>query len=187
MRKNLPLDYRSNKQTSEATRMLNVPFPIIRLGEVYLNYAEALNEYYGTSRQDEALYYLNEIRTRAGIPAYEGTYSQDEMRGMIRHERKIELAWECNRYFDVRRWFTAHGPDGEFNHDEYGLDMSRGTGATDPAFFTLTKVANKRFDIQHYFLPSSLRDHAQYAAGAGALLLMAAAGHMLNLKMENSL
>ena len=153
VRKNLPLDYRSNKQTSEATRMLNVPFPIIRLGEVYLNYAEALNEYYGTSRQDEALYYLNEIRTRAGIPAYEGTYSQDEMRGMIRHERKIELAWECNRYFDVRRWFTAHGPDGEFNHDEYGLDMSRGTGATDPAFFTLTKVANKRFDIQHYFLP----------------------------------
>ena len=153
VRKNLPLDYRSNKQTSEATRMLNVPFPIIRLGEVYLNYAEALNEYYGTSRQDEALYYLNEIRTRAGIPAYEGTYSQDEMRGMIRHERKIELAWACNRYFDVRRWFTAHGPDGEFNHDEYGLDMSRGTGATDPAFFTLTKVANKRFDIQHYFLP----------------------------------
>ena len=153
VRKNLPLDYRSNKQTSEATRMLNVPFPIIRLGEVYLNYAEALNEYYGTSRQDEALYYLNEIRTRAGIPAYEGTYSQDEMREMIRHERKIELAWECNRYFDVRRWFTAHGPDGEFNHDEYGLDMSRGTGATDPAFFTLTKVANKRFDIQHYFLP----------------------------------
>ncbi|MBD9234314.1 MAG: RagB/SusD family nutrient uptake outer membrane protein, partial [Alistipes onderdonkii] len=68
VRKNLPLDYRSNKQTSEATRMLNVPFPIIRLGEVYLNYAEALNEYYGTSRQDEALYYLNEIRTRAGIP-----------------------------------------------------------------------------------------------------------------------
>lgn len=65
VRKNLPLDYRSNKQTSEATRMLNVPFPIIRLGEVYLNYAEALNEYYGTSRQDEALYYLNEIRTRA--------------------------------------------------------------------------------------------------------------------------
>ena len=31
--------------------------------------------------------------------------------------------------------------------------MSRGTGATAPAFFPLTKVANKRFDIQHYFLP----------------------------------
>ena len=75
------------------------------------------------------------------------------MRGMIRHERKIELAWECNRYFDVRRWFTAHGPDGEFNHDEYGLDMSRGTGATDPAFFTLTMYTSA--DIQHYFRPST--------------------------------
>lgn len=153
VRKNVSLDYCSNKQQSTATRMLNVPFPVIRLGEVYLNYAEAMNEYYGEAEQEEVLYYLNQIRTRAGIPPYEGKYTQDEMREMIRHERKIELAWECNRYFDVRRWFIAHGPEGEFNHDEYGLDMSRGESATDPSFFTLTKVANKRFDIQHYFLP----------------------------------
>lgn len=121
-------------------------------------------------------------------PAYEGTYSQDEMRGMIRHERKIELAWECNRYFDVRRWFTAHGPDGEFNHDEYGLDMSRGTGAPTGVLHPDQGGNQGCFDIQHYFLPIKFfGDHAQYAAGAGALLLMAAAGHMLNLKMENSL
>lgn len=153
VRKNIPLDYHSNKQTSTDTWQLYVPFPIIRLGEVYLNYAEALNEYYGTSKQTEVLFYLNEIRTRAGISAYIGTYSKEQMRAMIHHERKIELAWEANRYFDVRRWFTAHGPNGEFNHDEYGLDMSRGANATDPAFFTLTKVANKRFDLKHYFLP----------------------------------
>lgn len=75
------------------------------------------------------------------------------MRKMIRHERRIELAWECNRFFDVRRWFIAHGPEGLFNHEEYGLDMTRGTGPTDTPFFTLTKVANKTFNIQHYFLP----------------------------------
>ena len=120
---------------------------------MYLNYAEAMNEYYGEAEQDEVLYYLNQIRTRADLPPYKGKYTQDEMREMIRHERKVELAWECNRYFDVKRWFIAHGPEGAFNHDEYGLDMSRGESATDPAFFTLTKVANKRFDIQHYFLP----------------------------------
>lgn len=67
---------------------MNVPFPIIRLGEVYLNYAEALNEYYGESRQDEVLEYLNAIRERAGIPGYEDSYSQEEMREMIRHEKK---------------------------------------------------------------------------------------------------
>ena len=33
--------------------MLNVPFPVIRLGEVYLNYAEAMNEYYGEAEQDD--------------------------------------------------------------------------------------------------------------------------------------
>lgn len=153
VRKNVPLDHRSNKQTSSDTWNLFVPFPIIRLGEVYLNYAEALNEYYGTQRQSEVLWYLNEIRERAGIPGYSGSFSQEEMRKMIRHERRIELAWECNRFFDVRRWFIAHGPEGLFNHEEYGLDMTRGTGPTDTQFFTLTKVANKTFNIQHYFLP----------------------------------
>lgn len=155
VRKNVPLDYCSNKEKSKDTWNLFVPFPIIRLGEVYLNYAEALNEYYGKDRHSEVLIYLNAIRTRAGIPGYpdNGSYSQEQMREMIHHERKIELAWECNRYFDVRRWFTAHGTDGAFNHNEYGLDMSRGENATDLAFFSMVKVANKRFDIQHYFLP----------------------------------
>lgn len=154
VRKNVPVDYCSNKEKSIATRTdVWAAFPIIRLGEIYLNYAEAMNEYYGEAEQDEVLHYLNEIRTRAGIPAYDGSYSQDEMREMIRHERKIELAYECQRFFDARRWFIAHGPDGVFNHNEYGLDMSKGTGPTDKEFFTLTQVAIKRFDIQHYFLP----------------------------------
>ncbi|MDE7126461.1 MAG: RagB/SusD family nutrient uptake outer membrane protein [Bacteroidales bacterium] len=153
VRKGIPLDYCSNKEKSTATRMLYVPFPIIRLGEIYLNYAEALNEYYGTSGQKEALFYLNEIRTRAGIPAYEGSYSQEEMREMIMHERKIELSYECQRFFDARRWFIAHGPEGVFNHNELGLDMSKGNGPTDKEFFTLTQVAIKRFQIKHYFMP----------------------------------
>ncbi len=155
VRKNVPLDHHSNKQTSADTWNLHVPFPIIRLGEIYLNYAEALNEYYGTSKHGEVLTYLNAIRERAGILGYptNASYSQDKMREMIHHERRIELAWECNRFFDARRWFTAHGPEGLFNHDEYGLDMTRGTGPTDTQFFTMTKVASKTFNIQHYFLP----------------------------------
>ena len=153
VRKNIPLDYTSNKEKGTATRMMNCPFPIIRLGEVYLNYAEAVNEYYGEAQQAEALQYLNAIRTRAGIPAYEGTYTQEELREMIRHERKIELSYECQRFFDVRRWFIAHGPEGEFNHNEFGLDMSKGTGPTDKEFFTLVQSAIKRFNIQHYFMP----------------------------------
>ena len=153
VRKGLPLNYCSNKEKAKDTWNLNVPFPIIRLGEVYLNYAEALNEYYGESRQDEVLEYLNAIRERAGIPGYEDSYSQEEMREMIRHERKIELCYECQRFFDVRRWFIAHGPNGAFNHNEYGLNMSKGENATDKEFFSMTEAAIKRFDIKHYLMP----------------------------------
>ena len=153
VRKNIPIDYYSNKSKGTDTWAMNVPFPIIRLGEIYLNYAEAVNEYYGEEQQQEVLKYLNAIRTRAGIPAYEGTFSQEEMREMIRHERKIELSYECQRYFDARRWFICHGPEGVFNHNELGLNMAAGTGPTDKEFFTLTQVALKRFDIKHYFMP----------------------------------
>ncbi len=162
VRKNIPLGYWSSKQNSNANRMMNCPFPLIRLGEIYLNYAEALNEYYGAQKGDEILEYLNAIRERAGIPGYESYTNQADMREKIRHERKIELCYECQRFFDVRRWFIAHGPEGAFNHNELGLDMSRGASATndaggssctDAAFFTPVEAAVKRFDLKHYFMP----------------------------------
>lgn len=162
VRKNIPLGYWSSKQNGNANRMMNCPFPIIRLGEIYLNYAEALNEYYGEQRADEILEYLNAIRERAGIPAYPAYTDQADMREKIRHERKIELCYEGQRFFDARRWFIAHGPEGVFNHNELGLDMSRGTSptneaggstCTDPEFFTPVEAAIKRFDLKHYFMP----------------------------------
>ena len=164
VRKNIPLGYWSSKQNSNANRMMNCPFPLIRLGEIYLNYAEALNEYYGTERKAEILEYVNAIRERAGIPGHDTakSYTQDELRQLIRHERKIELCYECHRFFDARRWFIAHGPEGVFNHNERGLDKSRGASATndaggstctDPEFFTPVDAAVKRFDLKHYFLP----------------------------------
>ena len=150
-RKNIPIDYKSTGSTD--TWQLTVPFPIIRLGEIYLSYAEALNEYYGQSKATEILQYLNAIRERAGIPGYKAYTTQDDMREKIRHERMIELCYEGQRWFDARRWFIAHGPEGVFNHNEYGFDMSKGEHATDPSFFTKTQVAIKRFDVKHYFMP----------------------------------
>lgn len=166
VRKNVPVDYWTLGSDGSYYWQRNVAFPIIRLGEVYLNYIEALNEYDASANQTEVLKYLNLIRERAGIPGYgsdgnkwgkvkgsKSSYSQEEMRELIHHERKIELAYECNRFFDVRRWFEAHGPNGKFNHNEWGFDVSVGENATDPAFFKKTQAAVKHFDIQHYFLP----------------------------------
>lgn len=148
------MDATSDK--SEAVTTSNsIPFPTIRLAEIYLNYSEALNEYYGASRQSEILYYLNELRERAGLGenSYSGNYTQEELRKMIRQERRIELAFEIHRYFDVRRWFVAHGTNGVLNTPVYGLNVSVGANATDPAFFSKVSGMPRVFRIEHYLAP----------------------------------
>lgn len=106
----------------------NRPFVLARLGEIYLNYAEALAEYGGNDA--EALKYLNLIRKRAGIPEYGSAglpaVSGDELIRKIRDERRIELAFECHRWFDVRRWKivksvmgTLHGMDVDKDGNEF--------------------------------------------------------------------
>lgn len=153
VRKNIPMDMMTDKVTSQDTWQLKIPFPHVRLGDIYLIYSEAMNEYYGEAKQAEVLKYLNEVRTRSGLPALKGSYSKEEMREIIREERRIEMAYEANRYFDVRRWFIAHGPEGVMNQPVYGLDMTRGAHATDPSFFTKTWLQDRSFSLQHYFLP----------------------------------
>jgi len=83
-----------------------------RYAEVLLNFAEAENEYSGPTA---AVYQvLKDLRSRAGITAGDnGMYglkegmSTEEMRNTIRNERRIELAFEEHRFWDIRRWKTA--------------------------------------------------------------------------------
>lgn len=82
------------------------PFIHLRLAEMYLNYAEALNEI--EPNHPDILKYLNLIRQRAGIPDLQTIYpaavgDQTEMRKWILRERQIELAFEGDRYFTLIR------------------------------------------------------------------------------------
>jgi len=82
-------------------------FPLIRYAEVLLTYAEARNE---ASGPDASVYAaLDSIRSRAGMPFVDQTVysSQSTLRTLIRNERRIELAGEGTRYFDIRRWGIA--------------------------------------------------------------------------------
>ena len=79
--------------------------PLFRLAEIYLNYAEALNEC-EPSHPDIA-FYLNKVRHRASLPSVAIGLSQAQMRAIIQHERRVELAFEEHRFWDVRRWKTA--------------------------------------------------------------------------------
>ncbi len=78
--------------------------PLFRLAEIYLNYVEALNECEPTN-PDIALY-LNKVRNRASLPNV-SALSQEQMRTVIQHERRVELAFEEHRSWDVRRWKIA--------------------------------------------------------------------------------
>ncbi|KQR70467.1 RagB/SusD family nutrient uptake outer membrane protein [Pedobacter sp. Leaf176] len=76
-------------------------WPWFRLGEVYLNAAEAAFEL----GRAEGLGYVNSIRARAGFPANSLTALTTDI---IRNERRVELAFEDHRYFDLKRWRIAH-------------------------------------------------------------------------------
>ena len=84
-----------------------------RLSEIYLNYAEAMNEAFGPAVADTfkitSLQAINSVRTRAGVamPAIAAGVTKDELRQKIRNERRIELAFEDHRFWDVRRWMIG--------------------------------------------------------------------------------
>lgn len=86
-------------------------FVLFRYAEVLLSYAEALNE---VGRTEDAVTQIKLIRARAGITAGANTrygipagISQNDMRTLIKNERRIELAFEEHRFWDVRRWKDA--------------------------------------------------------------------------------
>lgn len=87
------------------------PMPYIRLAEMYLIAAEACVE---LNKLDEAVTYLDALRGRIGRPDTKATlavrgqsFNQKDMREFLRHERRVELAYEESRYYDVRRWMIA--------------------------------------------------------------------------------
>jgi len=79
-----------------------IPWPFLRYTEAVLNYVEACIE---LGQDVEAQTWLNKIRFRAGMPAV--TATGDALRQEYRNERRVELAFEENRYHDARRWMIA--------------------------------------------------------------------------------
>ena len=126
----------------------NMMWVYIRLGEIYLNAAEAINEYYGPS---DAYQYINAIRTRAGLPELASGLTQDQMRDKIKHERRIELAFEVHRFFDSRRWLEGPETQGVPIHS---MNIYEGENQQDPAFYKRIFVENRVFESpKHYFFP----------------------------------
>lgn len=79
---------------------------LLRYAEVLLIYAEAQNESNGP---DQSVYdAVNKVRQRVGMPPIPSGLSKEQLRDRIRHERRIELAYEGKRFLDLKRWKIAH-------------------------------------------------------------------------------
>lgn len=94
-------------------------FPILRYADVLLMKAEALNELGQTTLAED---YLNMVRNRAGLDDIV-SLSQADLRNAVLHERRIELAFEGQRWFDLIR----------VNNGEYGLNFLRSIGKNNAA------------------------------------------------------
>ncbi|QRQ99777.1 RagB/SusD family nutrient uptake outer membrane protein [Dyadobacter sandarakinus] len=91
-----------NPDLVENTDRQNIPWPFFRYTEAVFNYIEASIE---VGQDAIALEWLNKIRFRAGMPAIKASGS--DLKEAYRHEKRIEMAYEEQRYHDARRWMIA--------------------------------------------------------------------------------
>lgn len=121
-----------------------IPWRFIRYAEVLLNYAEASVE---LGEDAEALEYVNMIRNRAGLPNINTT--GPELLESIRHERRIELMFEDQRYFDIRRWMIAPQV---MSTNATGVNIQYHLGVDIPTYDVI-EVQEREWNDHSYFMP----------------------------------
>lgn len=144
-------------QSNNSSHIEDYPLPTMRLADLYLLYAEALNEASGPS--EEVYKYLNLIRQRAGLPTIQNSWTnysvtpgayltKEGLRNIIRNERNIELSFEGHRFWDLRRWKLAGTL---LNGNVTGWDRS-GTADRPDLFYTPTTYFNMKFVVPRDYL-----------------------------------
>lgn len=135
-------------------------WPMIRLTDLYLLYAECINEAEGPDgpHSAELFKYLDAIRSRAGIPDVKTAWEQysnnpsyykskSGMRDIIHKERLNEFVFESQRFWDLRRWKEAPA---EYQKGIYGFHV---TGSAPEDYYVKTFIAEQQFGLKDYFWP----------------------------------
>ncbi len=158
------LHFRSTVQDAGTSAVyFSYPYPIIRLADLYLMYAEALNEAGGATPDPDVYIYINAVRERTGLEGVVESWrdyavsgkenkplSKEGMREIIRRERLNELAFESHRFWDLRRWMLA---EEYMNRPIRGWDIS---GATAETFYKEQNIFRPSFQKKDYFWPIKL-------------------------------
>lgn len=124
---------------------------VFRLGEIYLNYAEALNEAENTPPA-EAYDAVDEIRRRVDMPPLPRGLSKEAFRERVRNERAVELAFEEHRFWDIRRWLIA-GNEGVMTGPFYGLKITPAAGNPAEAAYLPVVFENRVWNDKAYLHP----------------------------------
>lgn len=130
------------------------PWIYMRLSEFYLTYAEAQ---FHLGNNAVAVDYVNRIRSRTGV-SMPPINSTGDVLAKIKHERKIELAFEGNRWYDARRWKDA---EKEFAKDIVGVEVIKNTstGIKSYRYFYFDGGTGKRsFPENHYLWPIPIEE-----------------------------
>jgi hypothetical protein len=122
------------------------PWIIFRLGEIYLNYAEAKFELGDEATCRE---YLSKIRERVGMPPIPNSVTGGELRKRLYNERRIELAFEEHRFWDLRRWKLAMDIE---NRPIYGMRITKDI-TTGGKTFEPYILLQRKFLEHMYLLP----------------------------------
>lgn len=162
IRKFLSPEYDKNANSGTAKRNS----PIFRLAEIYLIYAEAMNEYLGAP--DEQVYeYINKVRDRVKMPALPilaADRTQEGMRKRIQNENRVEFTFETHRIWDVRRWMIGttveNGPMHVLNAKPSLAELTA-SGVADvnseqagvATFYKPVVIQNRVFQQKHYLMP----------------------------------
>ncbi|TKG96637.1 RagB/SusD family nutrient uptake outer membrane protein [Puteibacter caeruleilacunae] len=136
------------------------PWPVFRLSDLYLLYAETLNEVDGPEASYE---WIDKVRDRAGLEGVKTSWTnyaknpaeattKDGMRKIIHQERLIELAFEGQRFWDLRRWLEASD---YMNNDIRGWDTEQKDAE---AYYRIKKIDELEFKQRDYLWPISERD-----------------------------
>ncbi|MBR1575920.1 MAG: RagB/SusD family nutrient uptake outer membrane protein [Bacteroidales bacterium] len=136
------------------------PWPILRLTDLYLLYAEAINEAEGPNgpHKEDLFRMMDAVRERAGIPDVKTSWdeysnnpgyynTQPGMREIIHRERLNELVFESQRFWDIRRWKTAPA---EYQKSIYGFTV---TGSSPEDYYIRNLIATQSFGLKDYFWP----------------------------------